>query len=186
MRIPQIQIQTTDIQMNYQTTDPVQRIEQPQADIQIDQPAAILEINTTNPQLNIDMTQLWRDLGLQSTKETIRMTAQQGQQAVLQGISKKVSEGRQLMMGAGKGGNTIKQLAIQEFGAKRPGPYNIDFIPSYQAIKVAITPGTTEVNIEQQQPKIDVQVNKPVHDYTPGSINGTMVTRPDVQIDVMG
>lgn len=186
MKIPQIQIQTKDIQMNYQTTKPVQHIEQSQADIQIEQPAAILEINTTNPQINIDMSQFWKDVGSQPTKDTIRMKAQEGQQAVLQGISKKVSEGRQLMLGAGKSGDTIKQMAIQEFGPKRPGPIGIDFLPSYQAIKVSITPGTTDVNIKQQKPKIDVQVNKPIHDYTPGKINGTMVERPDVQIDVIG
>ena len=186
MRIPQIQITTTDIQMKYQTRDAVQRIKQPQADLRIEQPAAIIEINTTNLQMDVDMTQFWRDVGKQSTGETIREHAQKGQQEMLQGISRRVGEGRQLMLGAGKGQDTIKTIAIQNHGPKRPGPIGLDFIPSYQAIKVNIQPGTTDVNITKQDPKIDVQVNKPIHDYTPGDVTGTMIVRPDVEIDVIG
>jgi hypothetical protein len=186
MRIPQIQIQTTDIQMNYHTSKPVQRIEQSQATININQPAAIIEINTTNPQMDVDMSQFWRDVGKQSTGETIREHAQKAQQERLQGISRRVGEGRQMMLGAGKGQNTMQSIAIQNHGPKRPGPIGLDFIPSYNSIKVSIQPGTTDVNITQQNPKIDVQVKKPIHDYTPGEVNGTMVQRPNIEIDVIG
>ena len=186
MRIPQIQIQKTDIKMNYQTTDAVQRIQQPKADLNIQQPAAILEINTTNSTMDVDMSQFWRDVGLKPTKELISENAQKGRQEMLQGISRRMGEGRQMMLGAGKGAGTIKSIAMQNHGPKRPGPIGIDFIPSFNAIKVNIQPGTTDVNITQQAPKIDVQVNKPNHDYTPGDVSGTMVQRARIDIDVMG
>lgn len=186
MNIPQIQISTTDIKMNYSTQVPVQKIKQPHASQTIEQPAAILEINTTRGQLKIDSTQARRDLGQIGPIEATKNNAQQADQTRLQGISRRVREGRQMMLGAGKGqgAGTIKQIAIQNHGPKRVGPYNIKFIPSIGSVKVDYTPGKTDVNIEQQHVKINHQVNKPIIDYTPGKVSGKMVQRPDVQIDV--
>ncbi|MCH7320648.1 DUF6470 family protein [Solibacillus sp. MA9] len=188
MRFPQIEISTTDIRMDYTTTKPQQRIQQPQADLKISQPAATLEINTTNPKLDINQDQLWRDLGMKPTGELIKEYAQIGRQEMLKGISRRVGEGNQMMRSAGKdqGRATIQGIAKQNHGPKRAGPYNIKFIPSYNAVKVNITPGTTDINIERNEPKIDVKVNKPIHQYTPGKVTGTIVQRPEVQIDVIG
>lgn len=186
MNVPQIQIATTDIKMQYSTKPPVQKIQQPHASQRIEQPAAILEINTSRGQLKIDSSQARRDLGQVSPIEATKNAAQQADQTRLQGISRRVSEGRQMMLGAGKGqgAGTIKQIAIQNHGPKRPGPYNIKFVPSIGSVKIDYTPGKTDVNIEAQQAKIENKVNKPILDYTPGKVSGTMVQRPDVQIDV--
>ena len=188
MQFPQIQIKTTDIQMDYTITKPFQRIEQPKADLKISQPAATLEIHTTNPELHINQDQLWRDLGLKPTGELISEYAQKGKQEALKGISRRVKEGNQLMQNAGKeqGRSTIQGIAKQNHGPHRSGPYNIKFIPSFNAVKVNITPGTIDVNIERNAPRIDVQVNKPKMDFTYGDVNGTMLVRPDVDIDVIG
>lgn len=188
MNIPQIQITTTDIQMKQSITNAQVRIQQPQADLKISQPAATLEINTTNPKLDINMDQLWSDLGMKPTSEIISEYAEKGKQGALQGISKRVQEGRQLMVSAGKGQGraTIQGIAKQNHGPERPGPYNIKFIPSYNAVKVNVIPGDLDINIERNEPEIDVQVNKPKIDYTPGTVSGKMVVRPDVQIDVIG
>lgn len=174
--------------MDWNISDPVQRIQQPKADLRIEQPAAIVEINTTKAQMKVDMSQFWRDVGLKPTKELISENAQKARQDMLQGISRRVGEGRQLMLGAGKdqGSDTIKSIAMQNHGPKRSGPIGLDFIPSYNAIKVDIEPGKTDINIERRYPKIDSSVNKPIHDYTPGKVSGTMIVRPDISIDVIG
>ena len=186
LNVPQIQITTSDIKMNRQVTDASVKIQQPQAEITMEQPAAILEINTTPAKLEADMSQFWRDVGLKKTGELISEFAQQGTQTALQGMSRRVNEGRQMMLSAGKGqgANTIKSIAMERFGPKRPGPYNIGFIPSYQAIKIHNTPGTTDINIEAQPVKYDAKVNKPIIDYRAGNISSEMNQRPDVQIDV--
>lgn len=188
MRFPQIQISTTDIQMDYTITKPFQRIQQRPADLNISQPAATLEINTINAKLDINMDQMWRDLGMKPTGELIKEYAQMGRQESLKGISRRLSEGRQIMMSAGKaqGRSTIQNIAKQNHGPERAGPYNIKFIPSIGSVKVNITPGTTDVNIQRNEPKIDVKVNKPQMDFTYGKVSGKMMVRPDVQIDVIG
>lgn len=188
MRFPQIQISTTDIQMDYKITKPFQRIQQRSADLYISQPAATVEINTTNAKLDINMDQMWRDLGLKPTDELIKEYAQKGNQEMLKGISKRVREGEQMMQSAGKeqGRATIHNIAKQNHGPKRPGPYNIKFIPSIGAVKVNISPGTTDIRSNHNQPNIEVKVNKPQIDFTYGNVSGKMIVRPDVQIDDIG
>ena len=188
MNIPQIQISTTDIKMDYNITKPFQRIQQPQATLNISQPAATLEINTTNAKLDINMDQMWADLGMKPNGQLIREYAQMGRQESLKGISRRVGEGNQMMRSAGKGMGraTIQNIAKQNHGPERAGPYNIKYIPSIGSVKVNITPGTTDVNIQRNAPKIDVKVNKPIMDFTYGKVSGTMMVRPDVQVDVRG
>lgn len=92
MRFPQIQISKTDIQMDYSITKPFQRIQQPQADLSISQPAATVEINTTNARLNINMDQMWRDLGMKPVGEFIKEYAQMGRQEMLKGMSRRMGK----------------------------------------------------------------------------------------------
>ncbi|WP_107840223.1 DUF6470 family protein [Metasolibacillus meyeri] len=188
MRLPQIQIQTTDIQMNWKIHDPVQRIRQPRAEQTISQPPATVRIHTTPSNLQIDSSDARRDLGYFPTGEMIKRYAQEGRQEMLKGLSRRVREGRQMMLSAGKGqgGAVIQQIAKQNTGPKRPGPYNIKFVPSIGSVKIKYTPATVDVNITRNEPKIDVKVNKPIHDYTPGKVTGTMTQRPRVDIDVIG
>lgn len=188
MQIPQIQITTTDIKMDLNIQAARQHIEQPHAKQRIEQPAAILNINTTRGVLKIDSSQARRDLGLIGPMESVANYAQKGKQEALKGMARRASEGRQLMESAGKGQGRapIQNIAKQNHGPKRAGPYNIKFVPSIGSVKINYTPGTTDVNITAQKPKIDVQVNKPIHQYTPGKVTGTMLQRPDVQIDVIG
>lgn len=187
MRFPQIQITAKDIQMDWNIQEPVQRIQQPRAEQSISQPAAILEIHTTKSDLKIDSSQARRDIGMLTTKESIEKYAQAGREGNLKGIARRVQEGYQMMNGAGKeqGRSVMQSIAKQNTGPKRPGPYNIKFVPSVGSVKIDYTPGTTDVNITRQEPKIDTKVNKPIHEYTPGKVTGTMLQRPSVTIDVI-
>lgn len=187
MRLPQIQIRTTDIAIDLQIKDPVQKIRQPKATQTIEQPAAILEINTTRGVLKIDSSQARRDTGLHSPLESIDKYAKEGRQANLEGIARKAKEGRQMMENAGKdqGRATLQNIAIQNHGPKRI-PFNIKFVPSVGSVKIDYTPGQTAIQFTPQQPKIDVQVNKPIHEYTPGKVTGNVLQYPSIEIDVIG
>lgn len=187
MKLPQIQIMTTDIQMDLQIQEPKQVIKQPQADLQIEQPAAILEINTTRGVLKIDSSQARREIGMIGTFESVKKYAEKGKQKNLQGIARRAREGRQVMLSSGKGQKppAYAQIARQTHGPHRT-PFNIKFVPSPGSVKIDYTPGTLDVNFQRRDPKIDVKVNKPIHQYTPGDVSVTMVQRPNVEIDVIG
>lgn len=101
-------------------------------------------------------------------------------------MARRAREGRQMMDSAGKdqGGSIIRNIAKQNHGPHRT-PFNIKFVPSIGSVKIDYSPGTTDVNIQRREPIIDTKVNKPIHEYTPGKVTGTMVQRPDVDIDVI-
>lgn len=186
MKFPQIQIRTYDIILDLQIHDPVQIIRQPKATQHIEQPAAILEINTTCGQLIIDSSQARRDIGMIGPLESVENYAKEGKKAVLEGIARRAREGRQMMKNAGKdlGRQTIQNIAKQNHGPKRV-PFNVKFVPSVGSVKIDYIPGETEINITPQKPKIDVQVNKPIHEYTPGKVTGEVLQYPRVEIDVI-
>lgn len=186
--MPQIQIITTDIQMDLNITKPRQTIEQPQAIQTIEQPDAILDIKTTKGELKIDSSQARRDVGLIGPLESIDNYAKEGKKKLLEGLARRAQEGYQMMQGAGKGQGraVMQQIAVQNHGPKRPGPYNIKFIPSLGSVKIDYIPGKADISVTPRKPKINVQVNRPIHEYTPGDVTGTMVVRPNVEIDVIG
>ncbi|MEC1305758.1 MULTISPECIES: DUF6470 family protein [Lysinibacillus] len=186
MRFPQIQIRTTDAKLDLNIAKPQQNIKQPKATQHIEQPAAILEIHTTRGVLKIDSSQARRDIGMIGPLEATKNAAAEGKQAAFKGTARRASEGRQMMMSAGKGQGraTIQNIAKQNHGPHRT-PFNIKFVPSIGSVKIDYTPGTTDVNIQRRAPIIDAKVNKPIHEYTPGKVTGTMVQRPNVDIDVI-
>ncbi|AJK89328.1 MULTISPECIES: DUF6470 family protein [Lysinibacillus] len=186
MRLPQIQIRTTDTIIDLNIAKPQQYIEQPKATQHIEQPAAILDINTTRSILKIDSSQARRDIGMIGPLESSANYAEKGKQVALEGMARRAREGRQMMDSAGKdqGRTTIQNIAKQNHGSHR-AQFNIKFVPSIGSVKIDYTPGKTDVNIQRKEPIIDTKVNKPIHEYTPGKVTGTMIQRPDVDIDVI-
>lgn len=181
MKIPQIQIQTTKAALGLTIQQPKQQIQQPQADMQIQQPTAELSIHTTEGQLHIDSSQARRDLGMVSSMEMTRNYAEKGKQAAQAGVARRAREGDQLMS-IEKGGNAIHSIIDA-----RTGPQNIKlgmkFIPSGGAVKTTYTPATVDIQVQKHDPKINVQIHKPIHNYIPGNVNVDIIQKPSIQID---
>jgi len=152
----------------------------------IEQPAAILDINTTRSVLKIDSSQARRDIGMIGPLESSANYAEKGKQEALKGMARRAREGRQIMENSGKdqGRAVIQNIAQQNHGPHRV-QFNVKFVPSVGSVKINFTPGTTDINIQRREPVIDAKVNKPIHEYTPGKVTGTMIQRPDVDIDVI-
>lgn len=186
MAIPQIQIQTTDIQMNYSIRPPQVNISQKPADVSIQQPEATMQITNKLGELQIDQSQAFAEAGLKPITDVNKEYVEKGRQAVLQMIAQKAREGEQLMKGAGKDqrGAAIQQIAKQNDLVEPPKKINVHFIPSPGAVKMDYKPGEFDIEIEAQKPKIDVKVNKPQIDLTYGTVEGKMTQRPSVEVYV--
>lgn len=182
MRIPQIQIQTTDAKIGLDIQNPVQQIEQPSADMQIRQPAAELSIQTTKSQLQIDQTQVRADLGFYSSLDLVSNAAQKGEQDILEGIARRAREGRQLG-DIRKGQNAIADIAATKNERMQQKSLGIRFIPSFGAVKLDYIPGDVEIDVQPKKPEIDVMIRKPVHNYTPGKVNVELLQKPSIEID---
>ena len=59
----------------------------------------------------------------------------------------------------------------------------IKFIPSYGAVKLNYVPSNVEINVQPNEPQIDVSIRKPVHDYTPGKVSVELLQKPSIEID---
>lgn len=181
MRIPQIQIQTTKAELGLSIQQPQQQIKQQQADVQIEQPAAILSIHTTQGELHTDSSQARRDLGMVNFVEFARNDAQEGQQAVMAGIARRAREG-EMMMSIENGGNAIQSI-IDSRTLPKQKMLGIKFIPSGNAVRTTYTPAKVDIQVQKNDPKINVQINKPVHNYTPGNVKVDLIQNPSIQID---
>ena len=182
MNGPQLQIQTTRGILGLQTNKPTQEIEQPRALMNIQQPAAILEISSTRPQLSLDTTEARADIDMKSVRRRIEENAQYGKQGVMEGIARRAQEGQQLLQ-IEQGGKVIADIAKQN-AIPPPAPLGIRFVGNRLNVQMSAQPGTTNIQATPQKPIIDVQTNKPIHNYTQGKVTGEMNPYPSIQIDV--
>lgn len=182
LSIAQLQIQTTPGILGLQIIKPVQEIEQRRATLDQQQPAAILEISTTRPQLSVDTTEARAEIDMKSAARRTAEYAQLGRQGVMEGIGRRAQEGQQLLR-IENGGNMIADLAKQN-ATPPPAALGIRFVGNKSSIQMSIQPGTTDIRFTPQKPITDVQVNKPIHQYTPGKVTGAMEQWASIQIDV--
>lgn len=183
LNFPQIQIQTTKGFLQIQTTKPVQEIAQPKATLTQQQPAAILEMSSTKPKLSLDTTAARAEIDLKSVRSRIEEHAQKGEQAALEGMGRRAAEGQQMMKIENGSGNVFAQLAKQktDSGYRSLG---MRFIGNKSGVKMSFAPGDVDVRITPQKAVNDVQVNKPIHRYTPGNVTTVVNPKPSISIDV--
>ncbi len=182
LNFPQIQIQTTKGFLQLQTTKPVQELSQPKATLTQQQPAAILEMSSTKSQLSLDTTEARAEVDLKSVRRRIEEHAQKGKQAALEGIGRRASEGQQ-MMKIENGGNVFAGLAKQstDSGYRSLG---IRFVGNKSGVKMGFEPGAVDIRVTPQKAVNEVQMNKPIHHYTPGKVTTHVNPKPSIAIDV--
>lgn len=180
MNIPQLQIQTTPAKLGLQIDKPIQEIEQPKATQSIEQPAAILEMSTTRPQLSLDTTENRADIDLKSVFRRSAENAQYGMQSALEGAGRRASEGQQLMNI--QNGASIADIVKQN--TDRPkADINVRFVGDRTKLQMSFSEGTLNINATPQKAIIDAQINRPIHNYTPGKVSGVIEQYNSIQID---
>jgi hypothetical protein len=184
MNFPQLRMESTFGQLGISSQKPVQEIEQPPAEISIVQPKAELSIERTPSNLMIDQTQAWEDMDLKHIFKRIEEYAQNGYQDWLAGMGRRAQEGDDLMR-IEIGGNPIPEHA--KIDSETPQyEFNIGFVPSHFSVKTNYQPSNLNINWKTNKPEVDLKVNKPRHDYTPGVIRGEMKRWPSLKIEVVG
>lgn len=181
MIFPQIRLESTRGQIGLQINQPVQEIQQPQADLSIEQPAAEMTIDRRPSKLTIDQTRAREDVDLKSIRRRIEEAADRGKQDLLDGIARVSSQGDQLMR-VEDGGNAIPDIA-EANGLPPFYEFNIGFIPSAGSVEIGYDPGDVNIQWQTHKPNIQVNINKPIHHYTPGTTTVSMKQYPNVKVD---
>jgi hypothetical protein len=186
MRLPHIIMTQIHARLGLNIQKPVQEIEQPQAELNMWQEAAVLEIRQYRGELFIDTSEAKANLDLRGPLRRSRDFAEYGQQKALEAIVRISQEGDRLASIEQKGANPIADIAYEEsviYG-------NTEIIAAGSIIGDGI-----EMNYVARKPTIDVQVRgvrmnpeikKPVHNYTPGKVSGYILQKNQLTIEVAG
>jgi hypothetical protein len=184
MNFPQLRMESTFGQLGLSSQKPVQKIEQPPAEILISQSKAESNIELTPGKLTIDQTQAWEDMDLKHIFKRIEEFAQNGYQDWLTGMGRRAQEGDDLMR-IESGGNPISEHA--KINSENPQyEFNIGFVPSHFSVKTNYQPSELNIHWKTNKPEIDVKINNPRLEYTPGIIRGEMKQWPSLKIEVVG
>ncbi|PLR90810.1 DUF6470 family protein [Bacillus sp. T33-2] len=180
MRIPKINIEPKSglIGLNIQQSDQV--IKQRPADMLIQQQPAELHIHRQPSRLTIDQTLAHENLDLKSYRRRTQDNAMLGVQGVSNYIQKTVREGIELMKIENAGDPIVaqaKRALIDET------TFNTGNTPSQFSVKINYTPAKVTIDSENHEPVLEVKMNVPIHEYTPGTTDVYMRQKPSLQID---
>ncbi|MDP4085198.1 MAG: DUF6470 family protein [Bacillota bacterium] len=184
MNFPQIQMQSTFGQIEINTQSAQLQMEQPPGTLTIEQPPAQMQVESRPARLTIDQTKAWADVNIKSAPQSIEDAAQEARQDVLEGIARRTQEG-EAMMKIENGGNAIAELAKQH-KVLPEHEFVLGWIPSAGSVKIDVDPGSLDIQWKVNKPIINSQVNQPIIQYTPGSVEINMKQYPSLKIDVVG
>ena len=97
------------------------------------------------------------------------------------GIARRAREG-DMLMSIEKGGNAISSI-IDSRTTPQQKALGIKFIPSANSVKMSYMPANVDIEVQKNEPKIDVKINKPIHNYTPGKVIVDLIQKPSIEID---
>jgi hypothetical protein len=181
MRLPQIRMESTYAKIEINTRKGQQEIEQPSASLNIQQPKAEMYVEKTPSRLTIDQSRARADADLKSAPQRIVEAAQQGNQAVMEGIARRAQEG-EAMMKIENGGSAIAQLA-KEHKVLPEHEFVLGWIPSVGSVRVDYDPGQLDIYWKVNKPIIDSQTHQPIINYYPGNVDVSMKQYQSLRID---
>lgn len=183
MNIPQIQIHQGYSKIGLETVKAKLSIEQPKAELNMEQQMGEMEIHRTSGNLAIDQSRAWSALGLGASQEMMDRIAQSSKDSGLQAIAE-IAQAGDRMMATHRGGNPFAELAYQRFMQDRP--INILGEASFDNVDITYSPGTTEIDYQLRGVSFDPRENKPVIEYTPGSVRAYIAQKNYINFTVTG
>ncbi|MEH7384277.1 DUF6470 family protein [Bacillus sp. JJ1521] len=183
MQLPQIRIESQYAKLNLDIQKPIQEIEQRPAEMTIEQPSAEMNINRTPGRLTIDQTLAWENLDLKPPLKRAEENAQYGINISFEAIGRIAEEGNELMK-IENGGNPIIEQAIRN--SQNETFFNTGSTPSQFSVNVNYDPAHVSINWTTNKPQIEVDVNRPVHTYTPGKVVAYVNPKNSLSIDYVG
>ncbi len=185
MRIPQIRMEQKYARLGLDIQKSVQEIRQPPAEVIMRQEPAQLEIHQPLGKLTIDSSEAQANIDLRGPLRRGRENAEYGYQKWLEAIAF-ISQSGDRLAAIERKGNPIAEIAFEESTIYD----NTEIIA-----EGSLTGDGVEIRFEAQKPVIDVQVkgvtmhveiNKPIHNYTPSKVNGQILQWNSLAIDFVG
>lgn len=157
---------------------------QPKADMELNIEHPKVEIHSELGQVRIDQSQCFAEAGLKSYAELTADNAGFARQKVMQTIEKIVRQGDEMMAIETKG-DPIPEQAEENAFLWDDVEVNLDLIPKSRP-KIDFVGGTVDIQVKEGRVNLQVQVNKPMVNYTPAKIDVYLRQKNSIQIEYVG
>lgn len=181
MQMPQVRLQSQQAKISIHTTDATVNIQQPKAEQTIRQPKAEITMHTTPSKLTIDQTQAWNDMDLKSVFKRTEDFAQLGKKSNLEGIARRVQEGKEMMQ-IEKGGDPIVAQA-KRIDERKLKDFALGWIPSRFSVKKDYQPSELDINVKINRPVITNTPQKPQINYQKGQVDTGIAQYQSLKVD---
>lgn len=186
MRLPYISMTQTSAKIGLYIKKPVQEIRQPQAELNMRQEWAILEIRREPGKLSIDTSEAQANLDLRGPLRRMMDYAEYGQQKALEAIGRISMDGDLLASIEQRGADPIPEIAFAESGIYQ----NTEIIAAGSiigdGIEIQYEPGKTTIDVQARGVRMNPEVKKPILDYRRGQIDGYILQKNSLKIEVIG
>lgn len=125
---------------------------------------ARMDIRTKNPDIRVEWTHVWEDLGLERQSTVIRKTTAKFKREYLDGVAQKARDGDRLANLAAGEKNAISNIAWESMFRNRKVEVELEALP-------------------REGPRFDVTIYPPDIEVRPGKVEVTVVDEP-LRIDV--
>ncbi|WP_077307520.1 DUF6470 family protein [Terribacillus halophilus] len=181
MQIPQVRLQSQQAKICLRTNNAKVEMQQPKAEQSIHQSQAKITMHTTPSKLTIDQTQAWKDMDLKSVFKRTEDFANLGGKSLLEGIARRVQEGKE-MMEIEKGGDPIVSQA-KRMDERKMKEFGLGWIPSHFSVKIDYQPSEVDINVEIHRPEIQNKPHQPQYNYQSGQVDTGIAQYQSLQVD---
>jgi len=185
MRVPQIRLEQTFAKLGLNIQKSVQEIRQPRAEMSINQEPAQLQISQRQGVLTIDSSEAQANIDLRGPLRRSRDNAEYGYQKWLEAIAF-ISQSGDRLAAIERKGNPIAEISFEESTIYE----NTEIIAAGSltgdGIEIRFEPKKPVIEVQVRGSKIEVKVNKPIHQYTPGKVSGQITQWNTLKIDFVG
>lgn len=181
MQFPQIRMESQLARIRMEQSPARIEMEQGKAHLSIEQPKADLSMRTVKGKLTIDQSQAWEEMNLMSTRRLNERHAEEGLQLASEGTARRAEQGAQLL-NIHNGANMIAEQSVQNQLPKMK-TLSLKYIPSPFAVKYHYERGDVQIDVKENKPIVDAQINQPTLTFHRGGVQISMEQHAKLQID---
>lgn len=183
MNIPKLRMESQFAKINMNQTPAMLDMEQPKATMSIEQPKATMHIQTTKGKLTIDQSQAWEEMNLETTARLIENHAAESRSIATEGTARRAEQGAELI-NIESGVDIIAEQG-ETYGQRAMKTLSVKYIPSPFAVKISYERGEADIHFQANKPIIDVDIHKPIVNFTRGQVNIAMEQYASLDISVV-
>jgi hypothetical protein len=185
VQLPQIRLQQTFAQLGLRIHKPIQEIEQPRAELNLHQEPAALEIRQPRGTLTIDTSEAQANIDLRGPLRRTRDNADYGYQKAMEAIAQISQEGDRLRAIENRD-NPIADIAYEESVIYHNTEISAEGSLVGDGVEIRYEAHRPEINVKLGGATMNPEMKKPIHNYTPGKVEGYIQRWNSLKIDFVG